>query len=247
MENIKEIVVQDYSLIAQKANDEGSEEWRKNICKPIYDFIDAQYKSFTGYQPDADLGLGCAFPFQYAGIKTGDEVLDLGCAAGIDCFIMREMVGDEGTVTGIDITNALIHKAKSIAEKNQFNNIHFVTGDIEQLPFDTNAFDVITTNGVFSLLPHKQKAFHEVYRILKPGGTFCFADIARKTNYPDALYEKIKAFTGCLNGIYLLSDYLQEISNAGFSKLEILNERQLEIPGVEKDDAPLIAVIQVVK
>lgn len=243
MENIKEIVVQDYSLIAQKANDEGSEAWRKNICKPIYDFIDAQYKTFSGYQPDADLGLGCAFPFQHAGIKEGDNILDLGCAAGIDCFIMREIVGEHGNVTGIDITTALIQKAKRIAEKNQFKNIHFIAGDIEQLPFDTNTFDVITTNGVFSLLPNKQKAFHEVYRVLKPGGIFCFADIARKTSYPEALYEKIKTFTGCLNGINFLNDYLQEIANAGFSKYEILNVRQLKIPGMGKDDAPLIAVI----
>jgi arsenite methyltransferase len=230
VKNIKEIIAHDYSLIAQKAEREGSDAQRKTICKPIYDAIDEPYKTCVGYQPDADLGLGCAFPFQYAQLIKGAIVLDLGCAAGIDAFIMREMVGDTGFIYGLDITNSLILRAQKIAFENQFKNMQFMQGDIENIPLQNNSIHTMTSNGVFSLLPDKQKAFHDMFRVLKPKGNFCIADITAKGIISTESATDMLNFTGCLNGIALQQDYIYAIENAGFSEIEIVHERRVELP-----------------
>ena len=128
-----------------------------------------------GYNPEADLGLGCGIPTQFANIKEGDSVLDLGSGAGNDCFVARAIVGETGKVTGIDFTHAMLEKASKNNAKLGFNNVEFVKGDIEEMPLADEQFDVIVSNCVLNLVPDKTKAFSEIMRVLKPNGSFlCF-------------------------------------------------------------------------
>ena len=227
---IKNIVVKDYSKIAENSKVFGTTEQRKKICRPIYDPIAVKYREFTGYKEASDLGLGCGFPFYFAKIKECDSVLDLGCAAGIDSFITSCIVGPNGFVYGLDITTSLLEIARANVNQNPLKNIEFINGDIESLPFDNNSIDVVISNGVFSLLPDKQKAFHEIYRVLKQGGNFCIADMTYAGIIPPDLMEKAMEFTGCLNGISLQQFYPDLMKNANLENIKIADERIIEMP-----------------
>src|SRR5512133_2981551 len=103
------------------------------------------YSNLEGYNPDADLGLGCGIPTQFAAIKKGDSILDLGSGAGNDCFVARAIVGETGKVTGLDFTKAMVAKAKENNKKLGFTNVEFVRGDIEDMPLPDNRFDVVVS------------------------------------------------------------------------------------------------------
>jgi ubiquinone/menaquinone biosynthesis C-methylase UbiE len=132
-----------------------------------------EYQQVNGYVAEADLGLGCGLPTQYAGINEGDTVVDLGSGAGNDVFVARSIVGEKGRVTGIDMTEEMIEKATNNNKKLGFKNVEFRLGDIENLPIENDSVDVVVSNCVLNLVPDKFKAFKEIYRILKPGGHFC--------------------------------------------------------------------------
>jgi arsenite methyltransferase len=230
MSVIKNRIVTDYTQIAEYATKEGSSKQRETICKPIYDDISHTYALIPGYIADADLGLGCGFPFNYASIQQGEYCADLGCASGVDSFILSNMAGSNGRVFGFDITQQLIDRATGIAINNQISNITFTTADIEELPLKNNTVDVVTSNGVFSLLPDNLIVFAEMFRILKPGGRFAISDITQKGVFAQALTSEIYKFTGCLNGIQSAETYINHAVKAGFSDVNIVYERNVKIP-----------------
>lgn len=207
-----------------------SEKQKESVCGPIFNPIREKYSEFRGYIEDANLGLGCGFPFEFISYDDDDKIVDLGCAAGIDCFIMADRITNKGSVTGIDLTESLIIKANSIANKYRIKNIEFICGDIEKLSFENETIDTITSNGVFSLLPNLMHTFEEVFRILKNNGQFCFSDINKKGKFGPELYPQIKEFTGCLNGIRYQKLYIDYLLKAGFSSIEIVNERPVILP-----------------
>lgn len=226
---IKQDIQKGYTEIVNQ-NNLNREEQRNSVCFPIFNPIEAIYPTFKGYIEDANLGLGCGFPFEYVTFSPNDKVLDLGCASGIDCFIMASRISNNGLVTGIDLTESLITKATTIAEKYAVNNVRFFQGDIENLHFDDKSIDSITSNGVFSLLPKLSVCFNEIYRILKADGQFCFSDINKKGKFGPEIYIKVKEFTGCLNGIRYQQLYIDYLKESGFSTIEIVNERPVVLP-----------------
>lgn len=228
--DLKKQIDKDYSNIVSLNENEGGVAQRESVCGPIFEPIKYKYPSFKGYVEQSDLGLGCGFPFLYADIKKGYTVLDLGCAAGVDSFIVREMVGEEGKVIGFDLTERLVARANRIVAEKGFKNITFQQADIEKIPLEDESADCIITNGVFSLLPNLDKAFAEVFRTLKSGGTFCMADINKRASFSETSYNKVKNFTGCLNGIRFKHRYLERMINAGFKQISILDERIVELP-----------------
>ena len=139
-----------------------------------------------GYNPDADLGLGCGLPTQFAKIKKGDTVIDLGSGAGNDAFIARYETGETGKVIGIDFTPAMIERARQNTEIRGFNNVEFRQGDIEQMPVTANTADVIVSNCVLNLVPNKDGVFKEIFRVLKPVGHFSISDIVLVGNLPES-------------------------------------------------------------
>src|ERR671927_124890 len=160
---LKELVRQKYSEIAlqDKATNQSSCCGSGCCSTEVYNIMADDYTQLVGYNPDADLGLGCGLPTQFAKIKKGDVVIDLGSGAGNDAFIARAETGETGKVIGIDFTPAMIKRARQNNEVRGFNNVEFRQGDIEKMPVSANTADVIVSNCVLNLIPNKQNVFKE--------------------------------------------------------------------------------------
>lgn len=188
------------------------------------------YEQLAGYEKDADLNLGCGLPTEHANIQPGNVVLDLGSGAGNDCFIARNIVGEEGFVYGIDFTEAMNSLARKNQQKLGFANMEFVQGDIEAIPFENDKVDVIVSNCVMNLVPDKQQAYQEVYRVLKPGGHFCISDIVYTGTMPPEFLKQAELYAGCVTGASEKQQYLQTIKQAGFKNIELKKERLINLP-----------------
>ncbi len=188
------------------------------------------YDKLDGYNEDADLGLGCGMPTEFAQIQKGDVVVDLGSGAGNDAFVARAETGETGRVIGIDFTEPMIVKAKRNASKLGFDNVEFHHGDLEDIPLPENTADVVVSNCVFNLVPDKPKAFGETYRILKPGGHFSISDIVTEGDLPEALKKDAELYVGCVAGALKTEEYLDIIHQAGFQKITIQKQKPIHIP-----------------
>ncbi len=231
--DLKLIVKDKYGEIASqsKIQNQSSCCGSTACCEDVdYTIFSDDYTQLEGYNPDADLGLGCGLPTQHAGITKGDHVLDLGSGAGNDCFVARTIVGEEGKVTGLDFTDAMLEKANANLQKTGFKNINFVKGDIEDMPLQENSFDVVISNCVLNLVPNKNKAFQEIFRVLKPGGHFCISDIVLDGHLPEKLLKDAEMYAGCVSGAMQKSKYLEVIKQQGFSNIEIKSEKHSIIP-----------------
>jgi SAM-dependent methyltransferase len=195
-----------------------------------YSSFNDNYDHLEGYNPDADLGLGCGIPTDFAGLKPGDHVLDLGSGAGNDCFVARAIVGETGYVTGLDFTGPMLIKAEENRKKLGYSNIDFVQGDIEEMPLDDNTFDVTLSNCVLNLVPDKIKAFSEIMRVLKPGGHFCVSDVVLKGDLPEQMRSDAELYVGCVSGAVEMNEYIQIIERQGFKDIVIHKEKQITLP-----------------
>lgn len=229
---IKEMVKQKYSEIAlqDKTTNQSSCCGAGSCSTEVYNIMSDDYTEMNGYNPDADLGLGCGLPTQFAAIKKGDVVIDLGSGAGNDCFIARAETGESGKVIGIDFTDAMINKARENAEKLNFNNVEFRQGDIEHMPVSANTADVIVSNCVLNLVPNKNNVFAEIYRVLKPGGHFSISDVVLQGNLPDQLRNTAEMYAGCVSGAVQKDTYMELIKINGFSNIKIQKEKAIIIP-----------------
>jgi arsenite methyltransferase len=232
-EELKDIVKGKYSEIATQSKDQNESSCcgATGCCSGIdYTIFSENYDKLEGYNPDADLGLGCGIPTEFAQIKAGDTVIDLGSGAGNDCFVARALVGDKGKVIGIDFTQAMIDKARENVEKLGFNNVEFRFGDIEKLPVTANKADVIISNCVLNLVPDKEKAFSEIFRVLKPGGHLSVSDVVLKGNLPGKIISAGEMYAGCVSGAVQLGEYISIIENAGLNGILVQKEKQVVIP-----------------
>jgi SAM-dependent methyltransferase len=228
----KDIVKQTYTRIAQQSTDDN----RASCCgaggcsTEVYNIMTDDYTAVEGYEANADLGLGCGLPTEFAHMKTGDTVLDLGSGAGNDCFVARHAVGESGKVIGIDFTEAMIDKARNNADQLGYNNVEFRLGDIEKMPLTANRVDVIVSNCVLNLVPNKKAVFDEMFRVLKPGGHFSISDVVLEGELPDALRHDAEMYAGCVSGAIQKGDYLALAEKAGFTNLRIQKHKPIIIP-----------------
>ncbi|NML39556.1 arsenite methyltransferase [Chitinophaga sp. G-6-1-13] len=231
-EQMKEIVKQQYSEIALQDRATNAASCCGSGCcsTEVYNIMSDDYSALEGYNPDADLGLGCGLPTQFANIKQGDTVIDLGSGAGNDCFIARQATGETGKVIGIDFTPAMIEKARANAEKLHFNNVEFRQGDIERMPVTANVADVVVSNCVLNLVPNKNGVISEIFRVLKPGGHFSIADIVLQGTLPAAIQQAAEMYAGCVSGAVQKHTYLEMIQNNGFKNITIQKEKTISIP-----------------
>lgn len=162
--------------------------------------VAGSYEKLEGYNPDADLRLGCGLPTEHAGIMPGDTVVDLGSGAGNDVFIARAIAGDTGKVIGVDMTPEMIARATRNAARLGFGNVSFILGEIENLPIADSIADVVVSNCVLNLVPDKKKAFSETFRILKPEGHFCISDIVTDGRLPEKVQHAAELLVGCIGG-----------------------------------------------
>ncbi|PKP03440.1 MAG: arsenite S-adenosylmethyltransferase [Bacteroidetes bacterium HGW-Bacteroidetes-6] len=224
-EELSELVREKYSAIVNESSGCGCN------CgdATTYSIFSDDYTKLEGYNPDADLNLGCGIPTEFAHIKAGDTVIDLGSGAGNDCFVARSLVGETGMVIGIDMTPAMVGKANENIKKLGFRNVQFRLGQIEKMPVTSNKADVIISNCVLNLVPDKMAAFREMSRVLKPGGHFSVSDIVLSGPLPESILKAAELYAGCVAGASLKTDYLKMLEDADFINIRIDKEKVIEL------------------
>jgi SAM-dependent methyltransferase len=231
-EELKQMVKEKYGEIAEN---------NSSCCGPTsccgpenkvveYSVLQDDYTKVDGYVAEADLGLGCGMPTELAAIKEGDTVVDLGSGAGNDVFVSRALVSESGKVIGLDFTQEMIDKANDNNRKLGYKNVEFKLGEIESMPIENDTADVVVSNCVLNLVPDKEKAFSEMYRIIKSGGHFCVSDIVLKGELPQALQKSAEMYAGCVSGAIQQDEYLGIIKEAGFKNVEVKKSKTIELP-----------------
>ena len=227
---LKKVVQEKYAAIAQRGTLPDGSSPSAILCCGEGDCSFAEdYAHVDGYQADADLGLGCGLPTEHAHIKAGDTVVDLGSGAGNDCFVARSLVGESGQVIGVDMTPAMIDKARQNAKKLGYDNVTFHYGEIEDIPLNDSTADVVVSNCVLNLVPDKAQAFRETYRILKPGGHFSISDVVLRGELPEELRESAELYAGCVAGALPQEEYLRAVEQAGFQNIRIQKEHRITL------------------
>ncbi|MBI4164354.1 MAG: arsenite methyltransferase [Acidobacteria bacterium] len=226
-ESIKKVVKEKYGAIARGEV--------KGCCSTSNAASDTLYNVGTvarGYKQSelaeipsgANLGLGCGDPTADADIQPGHTVLDLGSGAGIDCFLAARRVGAQGRVIGVDMTDAMLEKARANAREGGFSNVEFRKGEIEKLPVESATIDRIISNCVINLAPDKRPVFAEAYRVLKPGGVLSISDIVSFGSVPQSVRRDAELWAGCIAGTMDKADYLALIRETGFKQVTVRKE-----------------------
>lgn len=231
-QELKNVVKERYAQIAEQGKTENAASCcgATTTSNKVYNIMMDDYTGTEGYVEDADLGLGCGLPTQFAQIEAGDTVIDLGSGAGNDCFVARHETGADGKVIGVDFTPAMIKKARANAEKLGYNNVEFREGDIDDMPVSDDVADVIVSNCVLNLVPNKEKVINEIFRVLKPGGHFSISDIVLVGELPESLRKDAEMYAGCVSGAVQKSEYLGFIEQAGFQGVTVQKEKPIQIP-----------------
>lgn len=223
--NLKEMVKEQYGKIAENSCCSSS-----CGCGSTSGFMDEKYDDLNGYNPDADLGLGCGLPTNFAKIKKGDIVVDLGSGAGNDCFVARAEAGDSGRIIGIDFTPEMIEKARKNVQKLGYTNIEFIHGDIEKMPLESNLADVVVSNCVLNLVPNKKAVFEEIFRVLKPQGHFSISDVVLTGDLPENIKSMPEMYAACVSGAIKKDEYLKIIEETGFKNIMLQKEVNIVLP-----------------
>ena len=231
-ESVKAMVRQKYAEIAMQDKDSNASSCcGAGVCCADGSAIMADdYSTLEGYNPDADLGLGCGLPTEFAKIKKGDTVVDLGSGAGNDAFIARNETGETGKVIGIDFTPAMIEKARKNAAVRGFSNVEFIQGDIEHMPLPDTTADVIVSNCVLNLVPNKDAVIKEIFRVLKFGGHFSISDIVLEGDLPANIQNAAEMYAGCVSGAIQKQEYLELIEKNGFTNITVQKEKKIHVP-----------------
>ncbi|QJW89035.1 arsenite methyltransferase [Spirosoma taeanense] len=234
-ETLKTVVRETYTAVANQSRQQNASSCcgsGPSCCSPVDDaaIMADDYSQIDGYVAEADLGLGCGLPTQFARIQPGDTVIDLGSGAGNDCFVARHETGPAGKVIGIDFTDAMIDRARRNADQLGFKNVEFRFGDIEQMPVADASANVVVSNCVLNLVPNKRAMFREIFRVLKPGGHFSISDIVLQGQLPGNLRDAAELYAGCVSGAIQKADYLALIQETGFTNLTIQKDKPVFLP-----------------
>jgi len=232
-EDIKKLVKEKYSQIAGQSRGQNASSCcgAGGCCSGTdYTVFSEDYSKLDGYTSEADLGLGCGIPTEFAQIRKGNTVVDLGSGAGNDVFVARRLVGPAGRVIGLDMTDAMLEKARENNAKLGYTNVEFVKGDIEKMPIPSETADVVISNCVLNLVPDKSLAFKEIFRIMKSSGHFSISDVVIKGELPTQLASAAEMYVGCVAGALRKDLYLAAINDCGFKKVEVVKERVIDIP-----------------
>jgi len=232
MEDKKKLVQEKYGQIAKESAESAPQSGCGCgcSCDDTYTIFSENYSGKEGYDPEADLGLGCGIPTDFIKIHKGDTVIDLGSGAGNDCFVARALVGEEGKVIGIDMTKEMIELARKNAEKLGYKNVQFRYGDIENMPVTSKKADVVISNCVLNLVPDKDMAISEICRVLKVGGHFCISDVIIKGELPATIRNAAEMYAGCVSGALERDHYMELIAKMGFINITTHKEKEIFLP-----------------
>jgi arsenite methyltransferase len=220
-----------YAEVA-KASNEGDCCGVESSCCGVSDdaAINTLISTRLGYSEDdlanvpegADMGLGCGNPRAIASLKPGEVVIDLGSGGGFDAFLAAHEVGEHGHVIGIDMTPDMLSKARHNAEKGKFGNVEFRLGEIEHIPVADNTADIIISNCVINLSPHKDQVFCDAFRALKPGGRLAISDVVATAEMPEEMKNDPVLHAGCMAGASLIDELEMMMGEAGFENIRIV-------------------------
>jgi len=238
-EEIKKVVRKSYAKIAKQESSCcapvdsccGTADLAQDISKKI-GYSEEDIKTAP---QGANLGLGCGNPVALASLKEGETVLDLGSGAGFDCFLAADKIGKKGRVIGIDMTPEMVEKARENVQKGKYENVEFRLGEIENLPVADSSVDIIISNCVINLAPDKKKVFKEAFRALRPGGRLMVSDIVLLKELPDTIRNSIEAYVGCVSGAVMKDKYIEDIREAGFKEVRIIDETSFPYESLEND------------
>jgi len=229
-DSVRQHVRSSYAAVAEASN-EGSCCGEVSSCCGVSDdaAINTLISTRLGYSEEdlakvpsgADMGLGCGNPRAIASLKTGEIVVDLGSGGGFDAFLAAHEVGETGHVIGIDMTPAMLSKARANAEKGKFTNVEFRLGEIEHLPVADNTADIIISNCVINLSPHKELVFADAFRVLKPGGRLAISDVVATAEMPEEMKNDPVLHAGCMAGASLIGELEAMMQEAGFEQIRI--------------------------
>ncbi len=201
----------------------------------------------------AEMGLGCGNPQAIAALKVGETVLDLGSGGGFDCFLAARQVGDGGRVIGVDMTPAMLSKARANAVKGDYRNVEFRLGEIENLPVADDTADVILSNCVINLSPDKRRVFAEAFRALKPGGRLAISDVVATAPMPEAVKQNLALHACCVAGAASIAEVEEALHAAGFEQVRITPKDESRsfirdwAPGMNIDEYVVSATIEAKK
>ena len=230
-----------------------------NCCAPASDL--KKISSLLGYSieemenvPDeSNLGLGCGNPQAIANLHAGETVLDLGSGAGFDAFLAAKAVGPAGHVIGVDMTPAMIDRARENKAKGGYVNVEFRLGEIENLPVEDHSVDVIVSNCVVNLSPEKERVFRESFRVLKSGGRLAISDIVTTTELPEEIKSDLNLLSGCIAGAQSITNLENILKTIGFTKIWIESKTESRefikewAPGRKAEDYIVSATIEAIK
>jgi SAM-dependent methyltransferase len=191
----------------------------------------------------ANLGVGCGNPTAIDTLRAGETVVDLGSGAGMDAFLAARQVGPTGRVIGVDMTDAMLEKARDNARKTGVENVEFRKGHIEELPIEDESVDAIISNCVINLSPEKDRVYREAFRVLRPGGRVMISDIVLERPLPQVVLDSIDAYLGCVGGASLRAEYLETIAKAGFREVRVQREASF-VDAIALDDPRVQEVME---
>jgi len=218
MAEILESVRSKYGAVAEStlsSNDAG--------VKAVAEAFGYSAEELTSIPAEANMGLSCGNPTATAHLRPGEVVVDLGSGGGMDVFLAAKMVGSEGRAIGIDMTPAMIERARTNAEAGGYTNVDFHQATIDHIPLPDASVDCVISNCVLNLAPDKPAVFREIARILKPGGRLAVSDIALKGELPEEVARSMAAYVGCIGGAIRMDDYRIGLLAAGFDHVEIVD------------------------
>ena len=217
-EEILDSVRSKYGAVAQStlsSKDDG--------VKAVAEAFGYSAEELTSIPAEANMGLSCGNPTATAHLRPGEVVVDLGSGGGLDVFLAARMVGPTGRAIGIDMTPAMIERARASAASGGYSNVEFYQSTIDSIPMPEASVDCVISNCVLNLAPDKLAVFREIARILKPGGRLAVSDIALKQELPEAVSRSMAAYVGCISGAIRIEDYRAGLVSAGFEHLEIVD------------------------
>lgn len=261
-DHIRQQVRASYAEVAEASN-AGDCCGESSSCCGVSDdaAINALVSTRLGYSEDdlqavpegADMGLGCGNPRAIASIRPGETVLDLGSGGGFDCFLAAAETGEQGRVIGVDMTPAMISKARANAEKGRYTQVEFRLGEIENLPVADNSIDVIISNCVINLSPDKHRVFREAFRVLRPGGRLAISDVVAGCELPDEIRDDLQLYSGCMAGASTIDELESMLAAAGFENTSIAPKDESRefikdwAPGRGVEEYVLSATIEAIK
>jgi SAM-dependent methyltransferase len=216
--NVLDSVRSKYGAVAQStlsSNDTG--------VKAVAEAFGYSAQELTSIPAEANMGLSCGNPTATANLRPGEIVVDLGSGGGLDVFLASKKVGPEGRAIGIDMTPAMIERARANAAAGAYTNVEFYQSTIDRIPLPDASVDCVISNCVLNLAPDKPAVFREIARVLKPGGRLAVSDIALKGELPEDIARSMAAYVGCIAGAIRMDDYRASLLGAGFEHVEIVD------------------------